>query len=156
MKLKDTWMGEVHEGFYEEYEAVIGTIHSTLKYKLYMKHNIVLTGHSLGAALAVLVMYDLNPNYTLTRLDCYPIALPHVGTLGFKVNYVRRNCQDCTFPIANIYDAVPYLPASFGYVELMHAIKVNFQHWELVHNHSIEHYVQAIKDLPDQVEVGTD
>ena len=159
MKHKETYMGTIHEGFWEECVAVIYTITKTIS-KLQMESDfsnpdkIVVTGHSLGAALAVLISYALKVDFNLSNIHCYPIALPHVGHKDFRINYTKYGPVDYTFPVANIYDAVPYLPVGFGYVELIHSIHVEFQHWELVHNHSIEHYVEAIRGLPEVVEVA--
>jgi triacylglycerol lipase len=97
--------GRVHRGFYAEYEKVIPGIKEALA-----KHNkkgdktLLVTGHSLGGAMAVLVAAELKPDGGL-----HTFGQPRVGTKGFLsaldgIKYYRYR---------NNNDAVTAVPPSF-------------------------------------------
>jgi triacylglycerol lipase len=97
---------KVHQGFLEEY--------TTFRSKIlqYFKQNssydqIIITGHSLGSALAVLLSYDLMNSDQSTKLVVYLFACPRVGNLEFQKAY-KVPC----FSIVNRSDLIPTLPFS--------------------------------------------
>jgi acetyl esterase/lipase len=51
---------------------------------------IVLSGHSLGGALAVLAAYDLAADWTIEEVTVF--GCPRVGTPGFASDYASRKC----------------------------------------------------------------
>ena len=97
---------KVHQGFWQEY--------TTFRSKIlqYFKQNasydqIIITGHSLGSALAVLLSYDLMNSNQSTKLVVYLFACPRVGNIEFQKSY-----QVPCFSIVNQSDIVPTLPFS--------------------------------------------
>lgn len=62
-------LAEVHVGFYSAYEAVAAQLLASFD-KLFKKHptaSLLVTGHSLGGALAVFAALDINFKYNLTN-----------------------------------------------------------------------------------------
>lgn len=97
---------KVHQGFWEEYKTFRSNILQ------YFKQNasydqIIITGHSLGSALAVLLSYDLMNSDQSKKLVVYLFACPRVGNIEFQESY-----QVPCFSIVNQSDVIPTLPFS--------------------------------------------
>jgi len=70
------------------------------------------TGHSLGAALATLLVADLNANTPL-KPQAWTFASPNVGDAVFAARYAAMSTV--SWRIYNQVDAVPYFPVDiFG------------------------------------------
>jgi len=76
----------VGKGFYEGYEAVRPTILSALS--SYGCKDVSLTGHSLGAALAIIAAKDLAQTYTITSM--YNFGSPRAGDSTFASAYDKQ------------------------------------------------------------------
>jgi len=100
---KSTPMGTVHRGFYNAFSK----IYPKLKHSLDLtKNKIFLTGHSLGAALAVLCSAHFkHKNPTLVTFGS-----PRVGTKSF-IDYVSRDVLHIRWENTN--DIVCYSPLMF-------------------------------------------
>jgi triacylglycerol lipase len=102
--------GQVHVGFQDVYELVRTNIAANLAAAAAGCDQILITGHSLGAALAVLAAPDvfrsMQPNTIEPRLITF--AGPRVGLTDFagKFNAAIESC----FRVVNFLDIVPYLP----------------------------------------------
>lgn len=99
----------VHAGFYDAYLSVQAEVRlatQTLISKVNPKR-IAVTGHSLGAALAILCAADLA---TLVNLPVtvYNFGSPRVGNINF-ITYVQ-SIVHTTYRIVNEADMVPHLP----------------------------------------------
>ncbi|GMH44667.1 hypothetical protein BSKO_12619 [Bryopsis sp. KO-2023] len=108
----------VHAGFFESWtlgglnymvvNQVIGIMHSEGFNSRNMR--ILVTGHSLGGALAVLASYDIarycgiNPRV----ISCYTFGAPRVGNHAFAAEYAENVPN--TWQIVNDLDAVPRVP----------------------------------------------
>src|ERR1700761_983493 len=116
--------GQVHSGFQEVYQLIRANIAANLSTATAGCDQILITGHSLGAALAVLAGPDvartMPPNTIEPRLVTF--AGPKVGLSDFaaKFNALIESC----FRVVNFLDIVPFLPPA-PYVHVGAQISVN-------------------------------
>lgn len=56
------------------------------------KQKVIVTGHSLGGALATLAAYDLELHASVPahKLECYTFGAPRVGNYPFAYDYDQR------------------------------------------------------------------
>jgi predicted lipase len=76
---------KVHQGFWDDYQTVAATLQSRIDtaQKKYPGYALVITGHSLGGALALLCGTDLhNKGYTLTIVRISTLIACRLLTLG--------------------------------------------------------------------------
>lgn len=85
-------------------ETILGRIPTTA--------TVTIAGHSLGAALATLLAYDLGSNTSL-KVVCYTLASPRTGDLTFS--HVFNHVVPNTYRIYNRLDIVPKLPPPLMY-----------------------------------------
>lgn len=103
----------VHSGFISAYksENVRNKIHTFIKPDIC---NIQITGHSLGAALAVLCAVDLQYNFPDKDYEVVLFGCPRVGNAAFARSYNHRVFN--TIRVVSGNDIVTKLPpAIFGY-----------------------------------------
>src|ERR1700761_3602211 len=102
--------GQVHSGFQDVYRLVRNNIATNLAAAAAGCHQILITGHSWGAALAVLAAPDvarnMPPNTIEPRLITF--AGPRVGVSDFaeEFNAAIESCDR----VVNFLDIVPLLP----------------------------------------------
>jgi hypothetical protein len=105
-----TGFGQVHSGFQDVYQLVRNSIAANLATATAGCDQILITGHSLGAALAVLAAPDvfrkMPPNTIEPRLITF--AGPRVGLPDF-VTAFNAAIESC-FRVVNFLDIVPYVP----------------------------------------------
>jgi triacylglycerol lipase len=119
--------GQVHSGFQAVYELIRDDIATNLAVATVGCDQVLITGHSLGAALAVLAAPDIArnmpPNTIEPRLTTF--AGPKVGLTEFtaKFNALIESC----YRVVNNLDIVPYLPPTppTAYVHAGAQISVN-------------------------------
>jgi predicted lipase len=105
---------QVHRGFSEAFDAVSPLVVSSVQNLLsaHPNANIVITGHSLGAALATFAAVDLKTklNIPSTRITFYTFGSPRTGNQAFTDYlyslYPTSGCQRVT----HYNDVVPHLP----------------------------------------------
>lgn len=103
----------VHTGFLEAYKspAVRNVIHRTMSCDV---HQVKISGHSQGAALAVLCAVDLEYNYPDRDYEVVLFGAPRVGNRAFQKSYDKRVFK--TLRIENGNDIVTKIPFAFmGY-----------------------------------------
>lgn len=103
----------VHSGFLSAYksENVRSRIHSVLREGV---ERVTLTGHSLGAAMAVICALDLQYNFPGKDYEVYLFGCPRVGNGAFKKSYDKRLIK--TVRVENGNDIVCKVPpVIFGY-----------------------------------------
>jgi hypothetical protein len=86
---------KVHIGFQDIYGSVQTIVHQELT-KLIGQHPtaaVIVTGHSLGAAQAVVCSHDLECR-GICKPFCYPFCTPRVGNMHFAVDFRRRLAED--------------------------------------------------------------
>jgi hypothetical protein len=144
-KLKDGV--KVHSGFYKSLNSVYNQIHDYLNGRIMSGWRIYITGHSLGGALATVLMYTLQNEYPshISQLYLFTYGAPPVGNDVFANLFKRLMSYDVTI-IGDFfsYDRCP-IPAGmelFGYEKTP---KVAY----LPHSggHSIRGYINQLSDI---------
>jgi predicted lipase len=104
----------VEKGFYNLFFSLQTNIYTIID-KLVAKHHtnqLLLTGHSLGAALATLNAFDIlyyQKNYKIRALITF--GSPRVGNINFAKTFETYNIY--TKRITHYYDIVPHVPEEF-------------------------------------------
>lgn len=101
---------KVHSGFIDMYRKVKSLINN----EAIKRNNIIITGHSLGAALATLCALDIQKNFIDKNISCVPMSSPRVGNKYFVDSFNRRIPD--TYRLWYRNDLVPRIPYKFlGY-----------------------------------------
>ncbi len=97
----------VHTGFLNAYKSpqvrrrIQDMVSSSVR-------KILVTGHSLGAALAILCAVDLQYNYPDRDIECIVFGCPRVGNAAFRDSYNKRVFK--TIRVQNGNDIVTKVP----------------------------------------------
>jgi triacylglycerol lipase len=107
---------------------------------------LVVTGHSLGGALATLLVADLNAN-TALKPQAWTFASPQVGDATFAASYARLSTV--SWRIYNQVDVVPYFPmdVSDSYQPVTTGYAINSlgkAKWSLSCAHSLNTYMHVL------------
>eukprot|EP01113_Clastostelium_recurvatum_P017695 TRINITY_DN2088_c0_g1_i2.p1 TRINITY_DN2088_c0_g1~~TRINITY_DN2088_c0_g1_i2.p1 ORF type:complete len:297 (+),score=51.60 TRINITY_DN2088_c0_g1_i2:56-892(+) len=108
----------VHAGFYKVFMSLQHQVITQVKAatKKYPTAKVVVTGHSLGAALSVLAAIDIYFNATVRVSSVYNYGDPRVGNQAFAQLYNSTISGQVTYRVINNADIVPHLPAlNMGY-----------------------------------------
>jgi triacylglycerol lipase len=102
--------GQVHTGFQDVYELGRQSIAANLATATAGCDQILVTGHSLGAALAVLAAPDIVRNMPPNKIEprLITFAGPRVGLTDFADAF-NAAIESC-FRVVNFLDVVPYVP----------------------------------------------
>ena len=102
--------GRVHAGFQAAYRLVRDSIDANLPAACAGCDQILLTGHSLGGALAVLAAPDIFRNMPPNTLEpgLVTFAGPRVGLSDFATSF-NTAIESC-FRVVNFLDIVPHVP----------------------------------------------
>jgi triacylglycerol lipase len=102
--------GQVHAGFQDVYDLVRKCIAANLATATAGCDQILVTGHSLGAALAVLAAPDIVRNMPPNKIEprLITFAGPRVGLTDFAQSF-NAAIESC-FRVVNFLDIVPYVP----------------------------------------------
>src|SRR3984957_10412660 len=103
-------VGQVHAGFQDVYELVRQNIAANLATATAGCDQILVTGHSLGAAVAVLAAPDIVRNMPPNKIEprLITFAGPRVGLTDFADAF-NAAIESC-FRVVNFLDVVPYVP----------------------------------------------
>jgi len=94
----------VHGGYINAYKKVRGIIHDAYK----NQKGVIVTGYSMGGALAVLCAVDIQYNFNPSELFVFPGGAPKVFNKPGADSYNRRVPNTFRFVYGN--DIVPMLP----------------------------------------------
>ena len=110
-----------HRGFWKYAEWCVE--HYQLRDVFRDRHELIITGHSVGAAAAIMITYMLriyNINVHLVLFGC-----PRVGTLTFRKHFLKMTRVKCS-SFQNTGDLVPCMPIrSFVHIHKMKVIHTN-------------------------------
>nr|AVD98476.1 secretory lipase [Leishmania major] len=117
----------VHAGFQRSYLAVRRTIRAAVVRDLMMHpdYNVLVTGHSVGGAVALLAAIDVqahvNRMFFVSRpiVSLYTFGMPHVGNRAFAVWAAGMLSRGSHFRITSRHDPVPRMLSS-GSADFQH------------------------------------
>lgn len=105
LKVSRDGMGRIHDGFADSWDELRPMVYSHLAGD--KKRKIVLTGHSLGGALATLAaMWLKRDGYNV--VECVTFGAPRIGNYTFREVY--KSLRIPTFRFVHGYDIVPTIP----------------------------------------------
>lgn len=107
-----TTFGSVHDGFYRAFQAVRTSLESLIE-PLAQTRQVILTGHSLGGALATIAAATWNQRFAIRSI--YTFGQPRVGFRSFQ-QFAVANFDNRFFRFVNADDIVPRVPP--GYVHI--------------------------------------
>jgi triacylglycerol lipase len=142
----------MHRGFVAAYFSVRDEIHA------YIENNpvsaAVVTGHSLGGALATLCAVDIQYNFSnkLQSIEAFTYGSPKVGNAGFRDSFNRRVPNSYRF--VHGMDIVPELPRWWqgGYQHVDREFRIgrrfslNFLS-SRYKDHAIARYIEVLKSM---------
>ncbi|MFN5855579.1 MAG: lipase family protein [Pseudanabaenaceae cyanobacterium] len=99
----------VHRGFYKGLKSVWADVLDNLTEFRQNNQAVLLTGHSLGAALATLATAQLKVDKNITTSGLYTFGSPRVGGQDFE-KYFSQHFQGRAFRFVNNNDAVTRFP----------------------------------------------
>ena len=106
------------EGFYNSWQEARSGVMAALKTAAAANpsYRVVVTGHSLGGAIAAIAAAELRNQGTTT--DLYTYGQPRIGGLTIS-NYITNQNKGGNFRVTHFDDPVPRLPPLFlGYVHI--------------------------------------
>lgn len=137
---------QMHRGFTEAYLSVRDDIHRFLKNS--NASQVILTGHSLGGALATLCAVDIQYNFS-SAIELYTFGSPRVGNDGFRESFNRRVPDSYRFVYGmDIVPALPRVWQGYRHVDQEHRLGPRFSLNFLSRrfkDHQIANYVTALK-----------
>jgi triacylglycerol lipase len=101
----------LHEGFTKAVDSIWARLLSVLRDQLSSTRKLLLTGHSLGGALAVVAASRLLATELAVAVNgVYTFGMPRVGKADFASDYGKLS--DCTYRFVYGEDMVPTVPPS--------------------------------------------
>jgi predicted lipase len=115
----------VEKGFYKAYQNIKPDVFETLDRltQKYSTKKLLLTGHSLGAAITTLMAYDVMNMYDLFF---FTFGSPRVGNTYFVQQFNMGSSYESMYRVTHYYDIVPHLPQeALGYLHIPYEIWYN-------------------------------
>ncbi|XP_022138652.1 lipase-like isoform X2 [Momordica charantia] len=106
---------KVHSGFYRAYHcttmrpAILNAVKRAKE--VYGDLDIIVTGHSMGGAMAAFCAFDLIVNNKASNVQVITFGQPRIGNAAFASHYSKHLPN--TIRVTNGHDMVPHLPPYF-------------------------------------------
>ncbi|KAG2523243.1 hypothetical protein JM18_005847 [Phytophthora kernoviae] len=103
----------VHQGFYWAWQSVAGQVLTILQplQRLYPHAKLLVSGHSLGGAVAAICAFELEYIQNMSVQALYTFGKPRVGNTNFSGRL--RNASMEVYRLTHFNDAVPHLPPTW-------------------------------------------
>lgn len=140
--------GLVHMGFQLVYEHVRAQVAPLLANGCKGAQRILVTGHSLGGALAVLSSFDIAKNLVTNVVpELYTLAGPRTAAPDFADNFDKL--IPACYRVVNFMDVVPQVPLPpqykhVGQEELVHG---GFKPLDITYAHHLTTYLAGLQKL---------
>jgi len=140
---------KVHSGFYSAYhnttlrDGVINGIRKTRE--AYGNIPIMVTGHSMGGAMASFCALDLIVNYGLKDVTLLTFGQPRIGNAVFASHF--KKYLPNAIRVTNAHDIVPHLPPYYQYFPQKTYHHFPREVW--VHNIGLDSLVYPIEQICD-------
>ena len=141
-------VGNVHMGFQLVYEHIRGSVAQLLTNGCKGAQRILVTGHSLGGAVALFGSLDIAKNVMPgVHLEAYTFAGPRAGAPDFVKSF-NSFVPEC-YRIVNFMDVVPQVPLPplyqhLGQEKLVHG---GFKPLDVVFGHRLTTYLAGMQKL---------
>lgn len=141
------YFGKIHEGFLRNYLRIVKPIPRTIAQQLDPSIPCYVTGHSLGASLAVLAALDiaLNVPQLKEQIQLYTYASARVGDPTFAKLHAKQVPN--SYRVFNLADLIPLMPPTESVGTYVHV----GQEWsflshqgDFMPNHVVDTYRTAI------------
>jgi predicted lipase len=145
--LSGKYFGKIHEGFIKNYLRIVQPLPREIAQTLDPKVPCYITGHSLGASLAVLAALDIALNLPQLRqqIQLYTYASPRVGDPTFAQLHTQQVPN--SYRVVNLADSIPLMPPTQAIGTYLHV----GQEWsflsqkgDFMPNHVVDTYQTAI------------
>jgi triacylglycerol lipase len=140
--------GLVHMGFQLVYEHIRQNVGKLLTSGCPGVQRILVTGHSLGGAVAVLAALDIAKNVRCGVVpELHSFAGPRAGAPGFE-RYFNQHIPVCN-RIVNFMDVVPQvpLPPLYEHVGQEELVRGGFKPLDVVYAHRMTTYLIGLQQL---------
>ena len=115
---KSSW-DSVKDKTYEAFEKALSTLGGEGEVD-----NIIVCGHSLGAAVSTLCAYEIYSIYKSNKIICCTIGSPRVGNKVFKQNFDKSSIE--SLRIVHNNDVVTHSPL-IGYYHVNNMLRIDSQ-----------------------------
>jgi hypothetical protein len=141
--------GAVHMGWMGLYETMRANLAANLPAACSGCDRLIVTGHSLGAALSVLAAPDIAKNMSVPEPELTTFGGPRPGLIDFAMPF--NLLIDTCFRVVNLFDIVPHLPLALpglAYTHVGMEIAVNSGGpIDQTHRHSLDAYRTGLARL---------
>jgi len=140
---------EMHSGFARAYLSVRDRLFELLNER--SPAQLILTGHSLGGALATLCASDVRHHFSELNLEIYTFGSPRVGNRNFSQLFNQRIRASYRFVYG--MDIVPALPRpwqGYQHVDEEYRLGTRFSlrfFSRQINDHAIANYVKSLENL---------
>ena len=148
---------KVHNGFIGQYRLIKSMLNGIVKQQKFCKIcNVIITGHSLGAALATIAAIDIKYMFPNVPVVCVLFGSPRVGNRAFAKSF-NKYVKTC-YNIINEEDAITKLPPwTFGYKRVKTVLNIgHVPWWKYVINPMLKITGDILEHYPEKYEANVD